>query len=143
MVVVQHPTGIGRNQANNRIKGGSLSSAVETHDQDEHQSRRHEWRGLGPLQDADQLLLQRKPQLMNIYVQLAFAYGNSTDEIIVEQWGVANVQLKGAYLDQWFKDKDAKDKDAKDKDAKDKDAKDKDAKDKDAKDKDKPKDKDK
>jgi hypothetical protein len=49
--------------------------------------------------------LLRKPQLMNIYVQLAFQWGRSTDEITVEQWGVANVQLRGAYLDEWFREK--------------------------------------
>jgi len=49
--------------------------------------------------------LLRKPQLMNIYVQLSFQWGRSTDEIVVEQWGVANVQLRGAYLDDWFKQK--------------------------------------
>lgn len=51
--------------------------------------------------------LLRKPQLMNIYVQLTFQWGRSTDEITVEQWGVANVQLRGAYLDDWFKQKSA------------------------------------
>lgn len=49
--------------------------------------------------------LLRKPQLMNIYVQLAFQWGRSTDEVQVEQWGVANVQLRGAYLDDWFRQK--------------------------------------
>ena len=42
---------------------------------------------------------------MNIYVQLPFVRGNSQDTISVEQWGVANVQLRNAYLDQWFQDK--------------------------------------
>ena len=51
------------------------------------------------------MTLLRKPQLMNIYVQLSFQWGRSTDQIIVEQWGVANVQLRGAYLDDWFKQK--------------------------------------
>lgn len=49
--------------------------------------------------------LPRKPQLMNIYVELAFQAGRSTDEIRIEQWGVANVQLRGAYLDEWFREK--------------------------------------
>jgi hypothetical protein len=49
--------------------------------------------------------LKTKPQLMNIYVQLPFVRGNSMDSITVEQWGVANVQLRNAYLDQWFQDK--------------------------------------
>lgn len=49
--------------------------------------------------------LQRKPQLMNIYVQLAFALGESTEEIVVEQWGIANVQLRNSYLDEWFREK--------------------------------------
>jgi hypothetical protein len=49
--------------------------------------------------------LSGKPQLMNIYVQLLFARGQSQDRVSVEQWGVANVQLRGAYLDEWFRDK--------------------------------------
>lgn len=49
--------------------------------------------------------LTSKPQLMNIYVQLPFARGTSLDTVTVEQWGVANVQLRGAYLDQWFREK--------------------------------------
>ena len=49
--------------------------------------------------------LKTKPQLMNIYVQLPFVRGNSMDSLTVEQWGVANVQLRGAYLDQWFQQK--------------------------------------
>ena len=49
--------------------------------------------------------LQGKPQLMNIYVQLPFSRSNTLDMITVEQWGVANVQLRNAYLDQWFRDK--------------------------------------
>ena len=49
--------------------------------------------------------LKTKPQLMNIYVQLPFVRGNSMDSLTVEQWGVANVQLRGAYLDEWFRQK--------------------------------------
>ena len=49
--------------------------------------------------------LQGKPQLMNIYVQLPFTRGGTLDAITVEQWGVANVQLRNAYLDQWFREK--------------------------------------
>lgn len=49
--------------------------------------------------------LTGKPQLMNIYVQLPFTRGTSLDTITVEQWGVANVQLREAYLDQWFREK--------------------------------------
>ena len=49
--------------------------------------------------------LKTRPQLMNIYVQMPFVRGNSQDTLTVEQWGVANVQLRGAYLDQWFGDK--------------------------------------
>ena len=49
--------------------------------------------------------LSGKPQLMNIYVQLPFSRANTLDTITVEQWGVANVQLRNAYLDQWFRDK--------------------------------------
>jgi len=51
--------------------------------------------------------LYGKPQLMNIYVQLLLARGQSMDTVSVEQWGVANVQLKGAYLDEWFRSKNA------------------------------------
>lgn len=51
--------------------------------------------------------LRGKPQLMNIYVQLLFGRGQSADTLSVEQWGVANVQLRGAYLDQWFRQKNA------------------------------------
>lgn len=51
--------------------------------------------------------LTGKPQLMNIYVQLLLARGQSLDTVSVEQWGVANVQLKGAYLDEWFRSKNA------------------------------------
>ena len=49
--------------------------------------------------------LSGKLQLMNIYVQLPFSRNNTLDTITVEQWGVANVQLRNAYLDQWFRDK--------------------------------------
>ncbi|MDQ2687069.1 MAG: hypothetical protein M3Y28_04300 [Armatimonadota bacterium] len=52
-------------------------------------------------------VLYGKPQLMNIYVQLMLARGQSLDTVSVEQWGVANVQLKGAYLDEWFRSKNA------------------------------------
>lgn len=52
-------------------------------------------------------VLHGKPQLMNIYVQLAFKLGQSLDMLSVEQWGVANVQLRGNYLDQWFRQKNA------------------------------------
>ncbi len=51
--------------------------------------------------------LRGKPQLMNIYVQLMFGRGQSADTLSVEQWGVANVQLRGAYLDEWFRQKNA------------------------------------
>ncbi len=49
--------------------------------------------------------LSGKVQLMNIYVQLPFSRANTLDTITVEQWGVANVQLRNAYLDQWFREK--------------------------------------
>ncbi len=51
--------------------------------------------------------LRGKPQLMNIYVQLMFGRGQSADTLSVEQWSVANVQLRGAYLDEWFRQKNA------------------------------------
>jgi hypothetical protein len=41
-------------------------------------------------------------QLMNVYLQLKFQRKNSTDQLMVEQWSLANVQLKGAYLDEWY-----------------------------------------
>ena len=68
-----------------------------------------EWR-LWSLYDLQTFLpadyaLTGKPQLMNIYVQLPFVRGTSLDTVTVEQWGVANVQLRGAYLDQWFREK--------------------------------------
>jgi hypothetical protein len=44
-------------------------------------------------------------QLMNIYLQLLFQRGQSTDQISVEQWSLANVQLKGMYLDEWYEKK--------------------------------------
>jgi hypothetical protein len=44
-------------------------------------------------------------QLMNVYLQLQFQRGQSTDQLIVEQWNLANVQLKGLYLDEWFDSK--------------------------------------
>ena len=52
-------------------------------------------------------LLKGKPQLLNIYVQLPFTLGQSTESVTVEQWGVANVQLRGAYLNEWFRDKNS------------------------------------
>lgn len=44
-------------------------------------------------------------QLMNVYLQLSFSLGQSTDLLMVEQWNLANVQLKGMYLDEWFEHK--------------------------------------
>ena len=46
--------------------------------------------------------LHAKPQLMNVYVQLSFNRGRSTDLLTVEQWGVAEVQLRGQNLKDWF-----------------------------------------
>jgi hypothetical protein len=44
-------------------------------------------------------------KVMNIYLQLQFRRGRSNDMLTVEQWSLANVQLKGAYLDEWFERK--------------------------------------
>ena len=45
-------------------------------------------------------------QLMNIYLELRFTRGRGKgrlgDTLTVEQWSAANVQLKGAYLDEWL-----------------------------------------
>ncbi|MBV9851634.1 MAG: hypothetical protein JO250_18350 [Armatimonadetes bacterium] len=49
--------------------------------------------------------LKGPPQLMNIYLQLNFQRGQSLDTLSVEQWSVANVQLRGAYLDEWYRSK--------------------------------------
>ena len=49
--------------------------------------------------------LKGQPQLMNVYLQLAFQLGQSLDTVTVEQWSVANVQLRGAYLDEWYRSK--------------------------------------
>jgi len=47
-------------------------------------------------------VLNKQPQLMNVYVQLGFLRGRSTDTLTVEQWGVAEVQLRGQTLKDWF-----------------------------------------
>jgi hypothetical protein len=47
-------------------------------------------------------------QLMNIYIELRFTRGKGGkigETLTVEQWSAANVQLKGAYLDEWFETK--------------------------------------
>jgi len=44
-------------------------------------------------------------QLMNVYLQLKFQRRKSTDQLMVEQWSLANVQLRGAYLDEWYDQK--------------------------------------
>ena len=49
--------------------------------------------------------LKGQPQLMNVYLQLSFQLGQSLDTLTVEQWSVANVQLRGAYLDEWYRSK--------------------------------------
>ena len=41
-------------------------------------------------------------QVMNIYLQLSFRENGPDETLSIEQWGLANVQLKGAYLDEWF-----------------------------------------
>ena len=44
-------------------------------------------------------------KVMNIYLQLLFRRGRSNDMLTIEQWSLANVQLKGVYLDEWFERK--------------------------------------
>jgi hypothetical protein len=44
-------------------------------------------------------------QLMNIYIQLKFQRKNMVETLMVEQWSLANVQLKGGYLDEWYDQK--------------------------------------
>jgi hypothetical protein len=47
-------------------------------------------------------------QLMTIYVELRFTRGRGGkvgETLSVEQWSAANVQLKGAYLDDWLEHK--------------------------------------
>ncbi len=51
--------------------------------------------------------LKGQPQLMNVYLQLVFQNGQSLDTLTVEQWGMAGTQLRGAYLDEWFRGKNA------------------------------------
>jgi hypothetical protein len=49
--------------------------------------------------------LHGKPQLLNVYVQLPFQQGQSTDTLTVEQWSVADMQLRRASLTDWFTSK--------------------------------------
>lgn len=44
-------------------------------------------------------------QVMNIYLQLLFRLDRTEDTLTIEQWSLANVQLKDAYLDEWFEAK--------------------------------------
>ncbi|MDR3709786.1 MAG: hypothetical protein P4L33_15935 [Capsulimonadaceae bacterium] len=41
-------------------------------------------------------------QVMNIYLQLSFRQEKAEETLSIEQWSLANVQLKGQYLDEWF-----------------------------------------
>lgn len=41
------------------------------------------------------------PQLMNVYLRLSLARG--TDRLTIEQWALANVARRGAYLDEWVR----------------------------------------
>lgn len=50
-------------------------------------------------------ILKGQPQLMNVYLQLGFQYGQSLDMLTVEQWSMAGTQLRGAYLDEWYRSK--------------------------------------
>jgi hypothetical protein len=40
-------------------------------------------------------------QVMNIYLQMEMRKGRSEEMAVVEQWSLANVQLKDVYLDEW------------------------------------------
>ena len=90
-------------------RGDFAATAADTLQTLECHSQDPDWRtwSLYDLHSAvpSDYVLLGKPQLMNIYVQLPFGRGTSADTITVEQWGVANVQLRNAYLDQWFRDK--------------------------------------
>jgi len=48
--------------------------------------------------------LKGQPQLLNIFVALTFER-QLHEKIVVEQWGVANVQLRNKYLDEWYREK--------------------------------------
>lgn len=50
--------------------------------------------------------LKGQPQLLNIFVSLSFERAVH-EKIVVEQWGVANVQLRDKYLDEWYRQKNA------------------------------------
>ncbi|HEX5322464.1 MAG TPA: hypothetical protein VFW40_01670 [Capsulimonadaceae bacterium] len=82
-----------------RSAAGEILAGIECH------SEESAWRiwglyGLCTQLPADYALAGQ--QLMNVYLQLQFQRGQSTDQLIVEQWNLANVQLKGMYLDEWF-----------------------------------------
>ncbi len=51
--------------------------------------------------------LKGQPQLMNVYLQLVFQNGQSLDTLTVEQWSMAGTQIKGAYLNEWYRGKNA------------------------------------
>lgn len=90
------PDGRGRSAASEILAG------IECHSQETG------WRtwglyGLFTQVPADYTLAGQ--QLMNVYLQLSFSLGQSTDLLTIEQWNLANVQLKGMYLDEWFEHK--------------------------------------
>lgn len=41
-------------------------------------------------------------QVMTIYVQLVFGKKRSDETLSIEQWSLANIQLKDSYLDEWL-----------------------------------------
>ncbi|HEY3333159.1 MAG TPA: hypothetical protein VGK19_24205 [Capsulimonadaceae bacterium] len=41
-------------------------------------------------------------QVLNIHLQLRFNKARAEEALIIEQWSLANVQLKNMYLDEWF-----------------------------------------
>jgi hypothetical protein len=81
---------------------GDVLASIACHPRDE------DWRvwSLYDLQTAVPagFSLAKQPQLMNIYVGLGFER-HAGESITVEQWGVADVQVKGRYLDEWFREK--------------------------------------
>src|SRR5262249_19098747 len=82
-----------------RALASEILAEIECHSQDT------DWRtwGLYGLQtEIPASYALAGQQLMNVYLQLQFQLGQSTDQIFVEQWNLANVQLKGMYLDEWF-----------------------------------------
>lgn len=49
--------------------------------------------------------LRGQPQLMNVYIHLLFQRGRTSDTLSIEQWGVADVQLRNSTLLEWYERK--------------------------------------